>query len=106
MNQLNVSFGSGGMTSALENNTLVGYFQYVQRRFDGQLPIKKGILGPGFHEKVFVANESTFISADGQLLDPSETSCVWLNRDAVFEQAKIKSADITPTIVHPLVLST
>ena len=90
------------MTSALENNTLVEYFQYVQRDFDGQLPIKKGVLGPGFHDNVFVANENTFISADGQQLQSSDTNCVWLNRDAVFEQAKIRCADITPTIVHPL----
>ena len=90
------------MTSALENNTLVEYFQYVQRDFDGQLAIKKGVLGPGFHDNVFVANENTFISADGQQLQSSDTNCVWLNRDAVFEQAKIRCADITPTIVHPL----
>ena len=102
LNQLNVSFGSGGMTSALENNTLVEYFQYVQRDYDGQLPIKRGVLGPGFHSDVFVANENTFIAYDGNQLQPSQTSCVWLNRDAVFEQSKIKCADITPTIVHPL----
>ncbi len=49
-----------------------------------------------------MANGSTFISIYGQLLQPSETNCVWLNRDVVFEQAKVRCADITPTIVHPL----
>ena len=101
VNQFNVSFGSGGMTSALESNTLVEYFQYVQRRFVGQLPIKRGVLGPGFYKDVFVANEKTFISADGEEVEPCDTNLVWLNRDVVFEQTKIRCSDITPTIVHP-----
>lgn len=102
MNQLNVSFGSGGMTSALENNTLVEYFQYVQRDFKGQLPIKKGVLGPGFYSDIYVANQDTFISPSGHLLDIADTHLVWLNRDVVFEQAKLRCSDITPAILHPL----
>ncbi len=102
VNQLNVSFGSGGMTSALENNTLVEYFQYVQRSFVGQLPIKRGVLGPGFYNNVFVANEKTFIAAGGEQLERCDTNLVWLNRDVVYEQTKIRNSDITPKIVHPL----
>ena len=74
----------------------------MQRDYDGQLPIKRGVLGPGFHSEVFVANENTFIAYDGKQLQPSQTSCVWLNQDAVFEQSKIRCDDITPKIVHPL----
>lgn len=105
VNQLNASFGSGGMSTALDNNSLIEYFQYLQRSFDGQMPIKKGVVFPGFHDgDICVLSETTFISASGELLDPSTADLVWLNRDIVHENSKIRSSDITPNIVTPLCL--
>ena len=106
VNQINMSFGSGGMTCALENTHLIEYFQYLQRSFDGDIPIKRGVMGPGFYvnndKHVFVANKSTFISADGSLIDPEQTDLVWLKRDVVVENSKVRCSDITPIIVTPL----
>ena len=49
--RLNISFGSGGMTSALENNTLTEYFQYVQKRFTKALR-RRGFKGLVFKNKL------------------------------------------------------
>ena len=77
MNQLNLSFGSGGMSSALESNTLIEYIQYLQRSHDGPIAIKKGVTVPGFqNDTVYILNRDTFIDQNGVLLDPSETECV------------------------------
>ena len=53
MNQLNLSFGSGGMTSALESNALIEYVQYLQRSHDGPMCSKKELF-PGFRQMVRV----------------------------------------------------
>ena len=98
MNQLNLSFGSGGMTSALESNALIEYVQYLQRSHDGPMCIKKGVVVPGFQaDGTCVLNTNTIIAPNGGLLDPSETGFVWLNRDLVHESSKVTSKDITPT---------
>ncbi len=104
MSQLNRSFGSGGMTSALESNTLIEYVQYLQRcHSESNIPIKKGVLIPGFQQNgTCVLNSETFIDANGDLLDPKETDLVWLSRDLVHETSKVTAKDITPLIVHPL----
>ena len=103
MNQVNQSFGSGGMTSALESIALIEYFQYLQRSHEGPIPIKRGVLVPGFQEDgSCILNESTFIDPSGVLLDPESTDFVWLSRDLVHETSKVRSKDITPVIVTPL----
>lgn len=67
------------------------------------MPIKKGVLVPGMQEEgVCVINETTFIDANGNLLDPSESNMVWLSRDIVHETSKIRAKYITPQIVCPL----
>ena len=100
MNQINTSFGSGGMTTVLENNTLIEFVQYLQRSHERPMPTKKGVLVLGLQEEgICVLNESTFISADGKLIDPAECNLVWLSRDIVHETSKVRSEDITPKIL-------
>ena len=103
LSQLNMSFGSGGMTSALDNNHLTEYFQYLQRSHDGPIPIKKAVLIPGLQDDgTWVLNHETYISSDGQLLDPNVSEFVWLDRDLLYEYDKVRSADTTPPITLPL----
>ena len=103
MNQVNLTFGSEGMTSALESNALIEYVQYLQRSHDGPMCIKKGVIVPGFQAGgICVLNSSTFIASNGDLLKPAETQFVWLSRELMHEGSKVTSKDITPTIVHPL----
>ena len=91
------------MTSSLENNQLIDYFQYLQRSSETSLPIKRGVLLTGMQPNgIWVLNEQTFISSEGKLLNQNETALVWLNKDLIFETDKIRSIDITPTIQLPL----
>lgn len=58
---------------------------------------------PGFQrDGICALNENTFISPHGELLDPESRDFVWLNRDIVHDNSKIRASDITPQIVHPL----
>ena len=41
MQQLNQSFGSGGMSCAFDSNHLVEYFQYLKRIVNISIPVKK-----------------------------------------------------------------
>ena len=103
-NQINTSFGSGGMTTALENNTLIEFVQYLQRSHERPMPTKKGVLVLGLQEEgICVLNESTFISADGKLIDPAKCNLVWLSHDIVHETSKVRSKDITPKNFVPIV---
>lgn len=102
MSQINYSFGSGGMTCGLDNVQLIEYFQHLQRTTQ-PLPIKKAVLCTGMQPNgSCILNEKIFISPDGALIDPEESSYVWLNKDFVYDSDKIKSTDISPTIPVPL----
>ena len=43
-----------------------------------------------------VLNEYTFISSEGELMDPSKSPYIWLDKDFIYDSDKIKSADISP----------
>jgi len=104
MAQLNNSFGSGGMTSSLDSNQLIEYFQYLQRSASSTFTVKQAVMFTGMQQDgVCVLNEHLFINSDGNLIqDESENSLVWLDKDFVFDSDKIKSVDICPTIKLPL----
>lgn len=101
--QVNQSFGSGGMSSSLENTHLTEYIQYLQRSHDGILPVKRAVVCTGRQtDGTWVLNADTFISPDGESISPTETNLVWLDKDLIFENDKVRSADISPVISHPL----
>lgn len=103
ISQLNHSFGNGGMTSALENVQLVEYIQHLQRAHAGPMPVKKAVLFTGRQpDGTWVFNANCFISADGEAFMPANSSLVWLDKDLVFENDKIRSGDISPAISLPL----
>ena len=100
--QLNMSFGSGGMTSGLDSTQLIEYFQTLQRVCQS-LPIKKAVLYTGMQaDGSCVLNEETFVSAEGTLISPEDSGLIWLNKDLIYENDKVKSTDIAPHIIHPL----
>ena len=94
------------MTSALENNHLAEYFQYVLREHSGPLPIKKAVLNTGCQANgTWVVNSTLFISDHGDELSSEateESDLIWVNKDVFFENDKITSADISLTIKLPL----
>ena len=92
------------MTSSLESNQLIEFFQHVQRSHEGEIPKKKAVLIPGRQAPsgVWVLNRNTYVESNGNLIDPSSTDFVWIDKDVLYEFEKIRSADITPEIIHPL----
>ena len=104
MSQLNYSFGSGGMTCGLDTSQLIEFFQHLQRSIPEPLPVKRAILYTGIQpDGSCVLNEHTFISPNGELMNPNESPYIWLDKDFIFDSDKIKSVDISPPkIVLPL----
>lgn len=103
MSQINQSFASGGMSSALDNVALIEYFQYLQRSHTEPLPVKIAVMNTGRQDDgTWVFNANTFVSSKGDILSLNESDLVWLSRDLICDGDKIKSEDISPHISTPL----
>ena len=103
MAQINQSFGSGGMTSGLDNTQLIEFFQHLQRTIAEPLPIKKVVIHTGMQpDGSCIINKNTFVSSDGTLMDCDNSQYTWLDKDLISDGDKIRSVDISPNIVHPL----
>ena len=82
INQINYSFGSGGMTCGLDNNQLVEYFQQLLRSNPEQLPVKQGVLSTGMQpDGSCILNGSTFISSEGVLINPKDSPYIWVDKE-------------------------
>ena len=101
MDMLNSSFGSGGMTCALDQN-VPPYFIQNMKRQAGEVPTKKAVVRPGKQEDgMYFLNKDVCIDADGKLVDDVQDKYVWL-KELVCEDDKILVADIVPNIILPL----
>ncbi len=70
---------------------------------NGPMPIKKAVMTTGRQPGgTWVFNANTFISPNGDILSPSGSDLVWLNRDLIYEGEKIRSEDVSPLISLPL----
>lgn len=91
------------MTSSLEQNQLVEFYQFLQRSHSGPIPIKKGVTLTGKQPcGTWVLNHETFISSSGLLIEPQDTDLVFINKDVIYESDRILNVDITPLIKLPL----
>ena len=96
MDMLNSSFGSGGMTCALDQNVLPYFIQNMKRQA-GEVPTKKAVVRPGKQEDgMYFLNKDVCIDADGKLVDEVQDKYVWLKKELVCEGDKILVADIVP----------
>ena len=103
MSHINHSFGNGGMTSVLDNVQIVQYIQYLQCTHVGPMPIKKPVLLTGRQPNgTWVFNSRSFVSLDGEAISPTDSTLVWLDKDLIYENDKIRSGDISPNISLPL----
>ena len=103
ISQINFSFGSGGMICGFDNNQLVEYFQHLQRSHPEQLPVKQGVLSTGMQpDGSCILNGDTFISPEGLLMKPKDSEYVWVDKECICDNEKIRTIDISPTIVTPL----
>lgn len=103
INQINYSFGSGGMTCGFDNNQLVEYFQHLLRCKPERLPVKQGVLSTGIQpDGSCILNGSTFISSEGVLMNPNDSPYIWVDKECICDAEKIRTADISPRVVTPL----
>ena len=103
MSMINHSFGSGGITSALDNTQIVEFVQYLQRSHEEQLPVKKAVLVTGRQpDGTWVLNANTLIYAAGDFL--GDHDMVFLDKNILSESDKIVATDICPQITLPLSL--
>ena len=92
MAQINQSFGSGGMTSGLDASQLIDFFQYPQRSIEGRLPIKKAVVCSGMQpDGSCVINKNVFLSSAGALINSNKSQYLWLDKELLSENDKIRS---------------
>ena len=91
------------MTSGLDASQLIEFFQYLQRSIEEQLPSKKAVVCSGMQpDGTCVINRETFLSSDGAIINSDESQYIWLNKELLSDNEKIKSIDISPNILLPL----
>ena len=78
MQQLNYSYGEGGLTCGFNDYQLAEYIQQKRRRA-GKLPKGKAVAQVGPQEDgSWVLGPDIYINPDGQAIDPSESSHIWV----------------------------
>ena len=78
-----------GMTYGLDTTQLIEYFQHLQQSNTEPLPVKRAIVFTAMQpDGSCVLNEHTFISSEGELMDPSESPYIWLDKDFIYDSDK------------------
>ena len=99
IDQLNYSFGDGGMSCGFESNNHVAYFVQSLKR-STQLRSTVAVTYSGLQPSgVYAMNANCFIDADGQLAD---RGLAWIKREMFIESDKVVSNDIVSTVSVPL----
>jgi hypothetical protein len=85
MQQINNSFGSGGMSLALNEMQFASFFQHLKNNnLHGTLPIKKAASIIGLqvdsNEPVWVLNKDLQLSLDGEIIPENERNLFGWNK--------------------------
>lgn len=99
IDQVNYSFGGGGMTCGFESNNHVAYFiQFLKRNTN--LVTKDAVTISGRQlSGTYALNSKCFIDENGKKIeDETLISHVWLNREAIFDSDKIIMDDVTAKV--------
>lgn len=102
LSQINNSFGSGGMSLALNEAQFSSFIQFLKR--EKRLPIKKAALAIGLQSDgpIWVLGEDLHISADGSIIDDGNRMYMWLD-DMISEGlSSVRLDEVLPTIKLPL----
>ncbi len=102
MSQINLSFGSGGMSLSFNNKELTDFVQQLQNESD--IPTKQAALHSGCQmgSLVWVFGK-TQVSATEGVLSQESAPYVWLGLEMLLdEKSKLSVRDICPTISLPL----
>ena len=100
MANINNSFGSGGMSLALNESQFSSFIQFLKK--DG-LPIKKAvqIIGLQKDEKVWVLGEDLHLDTNGDIIEESNRTYTWLN-EICEGLSSMRIEEVLPKIKLPL----
>ena len=80
MAQLNSSYGSGGMTLALNKTTFSLFIQFIKNENIGNLPILKAAIVIGQQgDKTWVVNKNLQITEEGHVVEEDNKKYVWMD---------------------------
>jgi hypothetical protein len=100
IDQLNYSFGDGGMSCGFESNNHVAYFVQSLKR-NTMLKSTVAVTYCGLQPSgIYAMNANCFINAEGQVV--SDCGLAWINREMFLESDRVVSDDIVSTVTLPL----
>jgi hypothetical protein len=110
MQQINNSFGSGGMSLALNEMQFASFFQHLKNNnLHGTLPIKKAASIIGLqvdsNEPVWVLNKDLQLSLDGEIIPECERKFIWIEQMITGNLLSLNLQELLPIIKTPLCTS-
>lgn len=101
MGQINNSFGSGGMTLALNEAQFASFVQYLKLEEDINIRSAAAIVGQQKCNEVWVMGRDVQIDGDGNIMPLNTSPYIWLDK-ALGEVGIIPVGDLLPSVVTPL----
>ena len=102
--QINNSFGSGGMSLALNEAQFAMFIQYLKKDSLSSLPICKAvtIIGEQQEKPVWVLGRDLQITSDGEVIPEEEREYMWLDDTISEGLASVHFEEVLPNIQMPL----
>ena len=104
MTQVNNSFGSGGMSLALNEAQFAIFIQYLKQESRDSLTIRKAVtrIGQQPEKELWVLDENVQIDSQGVLVPQSEQVYTWLGWSVQQGLGNVSLKEVLPTILTPL----
>ena len=102
--QINNSFGSGGMSLALNEAQFAMFIQFLKQESADSLTIRKAVtrIGQQHGTELWVLGEGVHIDAQGTLVPTEEQVYMWLNWSVEQGLSNVSMKEVIPTIILPL----
>ena len=102
MGKINNSFGSGGMTLALNEAHFASFVQFLKLGEDISIRSAATIVGQQTCNEVWVMGRDVQIDGDGNIMPPNTSPYIWLDKLALGEVGSVPVGDLLPSIATPL----
>ena len=99
MAQINATFGSGGMTLAINDTVLPSFIQFLKKNKEIDICKAASILGEQKCGRVWVMGPNLQVSIEGKIIPEDQYHYVWLDSGSVHA---CTASDILPKIKLPL----
>ena len=84
MSQINNTYGSGGMSMALNDNQFAAFIQHLKNVHHGELPLQKAAMTIGRQPCGMTwAFGHIHVGANGQVIDEKESNYVWIDQSII-----------------------